>query len=285
MSQLSAMEMVFRKKLSLLQLQRRVVKQITVVLLPIKKKKKEICLSIRSQCGWKEITQNENNEIVFDLKVEVTGRSQRAPLFPLVFRLFEKHSSRSLVLVAKAVVNVKAITKIPKKPLNAELIPEGINTSLTTTTPYGRASPPLLADIMNSPEQDEDTSFEEHPLNGLEILSEAIQCESQDKDEIDLSQSGDSIGENVKEDNSSNIKIAAPKPNKSDAPMINCPQLPLYNLQFPSSWSLSSFGGLLPKADLASCSDYKRKDLPLTPTFDNLRLCKKTRLLGMKTIE
>ncbi|GAM17963.1 hypothetical protein SAMD00019534_011380 [Acytostelium subglobosum LB1] len=83
-----------------------------------------VCLSIRSQCGWKELDQNESGELTFDLKVEVTGKSQRAPLFPLIFQLCEKNYDQ-VVLVSKSVIPVKAITKIPKKSLRAELVPLG----------------------------------------------------------------------------------------------------------------------------------------------------------------
>ncbi|EGG18299.1 hypothetical protein DFA_03793 [Cavenderia fasciculata] len=83
-----------------------------------------VCLSIRSQCGWKELDQNESGELTFDLKVEVTGKSQRAPLFPLVFQLCEKNHDQ-VSLISKSVIPVKAITKIPKKSLRAELVPLG----------------------------------------------------------------------------------------------------------------------------------------------------------------
>jgi hypothetical protein len=81
-----------------------------------------VCLSIRSQCGWKELIQNSQGELIFDLKVEVTsGKSTRAPLFPLVFQLCEK-TRQGVTLLSQCIIPVKAITKIPKKALHAQLV-------------------------------------------------------------------------------------------------------------------------------------------------------------------
>eukprot|EP01113_Clastostelium_recurvatum_P001472 TRINITY_DN10598_c0_g1_i4.p1 TRINITY_DN10598_c0_g1~~TRINITY_DN10598_c0_g1_i4.p1 ORF type:complete len:408 (+),score=55.20 TRINITY_DN10598_c0_g1_i4:119-1342(+) len=86
----------------------------------------QVCLSIRSQCGWKEVAQSDDAEISFDLKVEVGGKSQRAPLFPLMFQLFNK-TSIGMTLLSEVAIPVRAITKILKKSLHAALVPYSYN--------------------------------------------------------------------------------------------------------------------------------------------------------------
>eukprot|EP01113_Clastostelium_recurvatum_P001476 TRINITY_DN10598_c0_g2_i2.p1 TRINITY_DN10598_c0_g2~~TRINITY_DN10598_c0_g2_i2.p1 ORF type:complete len:390 (+),score=51.57 TRINITY_DN10598_c0_g2_i2:97-1266(+) len=88
----------------------------------------QVCLSIRSQCGWKEVAQSDDAEISFDLKVEVGGKSQRAPLFPLVFQLFNK-TSMGMTLLSEVAIPVRAITKILKTSLHAALVPYSYNSS------------------------------------------------------------------------------------------------------------------------------------------------------------
>ncbi|EGC38016.1 hypothetical protein DICPUDRAFT_97023 [Dictyostelium purpureum] len=116
-----------------------------------------VCLSIRSQCGWKELDQNDSGELTFDLKVEVTGKSQRAPLFPLIFQLCEKNYDQ-VTLISKSVIPVKAITKIPKKSLRAELVPLG-----ESPTKPPQAFPASPSDLINSKDYDEELESQEFP--------------------------------------------------------------------------------------------------------------------------
>jgi len=83
-------------------------------------KSSEICLSIRSQCGWKQ-TKQDNLTINFDLKVDCIGKSHRAPTFLLEFELFEKRNSEKFVL-SQTEILVRAVTKIPKNAIVADLL-------------------------------------------------------------------------------------------------------------------------------------------------------------------
>jgi len=129
-----------------------------------------VCLSIRSQCGWKEISSS-NGELVFDLKVEVTGKSQRAPLFPLVFQLCEK-TSQGLHAISEAIIVVKAITKIPKRPLRAHLA------SLTNDSAPRHHDAMALCASMGLDLQDK----EEISELGLETPNETPESEIEDED-------------------------------------------------------------------------------------------------------
>jgi len=80
----------------------------------------DICLSIRSQCGWKQSKQ-ENLLINFDLKVDCIGKSHRAPTFLLEFELAERRNSERFVL-SRTEILVRAVTKIPKNAIITDLL-------------------------------------------------------------------------------------------------------------------------------------------------------------------
>jgi len=96
----------------------------------------------------------------FDLKVEVTGKSQRAPLFPLIFQLCERRSQEGgpLHTLSEAIIIVKAITKIPKRPLFAQLVPVLSEQPRINTHPLSLRLPLADKEVCNDDNNDDDMS-------------------------------------------------------------------------------------------------------------------------------